>query len=59
MTFIKLGNVSGSVAVCPGGGTRTDAMLDAFTALAYLSPYLLVLAALLAQPAAVIPTDDD
>jgi hypothetical protein len=34
-------------------------MLDALLPLAFLSPYLLVLMVLLAQPAAVIPIDDD
>jgi hypothetical protein len=34
-------------------------MLDALTPLAYLIPYLLVLMAMLAQPAAVIPAGDD
>lgn len=34
-------------------------MFDALTPLAYLSPYLLVLVAILAQPAAVIPIDED
>lgn len=34
-------------------------MLDALTPLAFLTPYLLLLAAMLAEPAAVIPADDD
>jgi len=34
-------------------------MLDALAPLAYLAPYAIVLLALLAQPAAVIPGDDD
>jgi hypothetical protein len=34
-------------------------MFDALTPLAYLIPYLLVLIAMMAQPAAVIPVGDD
>lgn len=34
-------------------------MLDLLTPLAYLTPYALLLFVLLAQPAAVIPADDD
>lgn len=34
-------------------------MFDALTPLAYLSPYALLLLALLAMPAAVIPRGDD
>jgi hypothetical protein len=34
-------------------------MLDALIPLAYLIPYALLIAALLLQPAAVIPGDDD
>jgi len=34
-------------------------MLDALMPLAFLTPYLMLLAAMLAQPAAVIPTGDD
>ena len=34
-------------------------LLEAFVPLAFLTPYLLLLAALVAQPAAVIPADDD
>jgi hypothetical protein len=34
-------------------------MFDALTPLFALSPYLLLLAVLLAQPAAVIPSGDD
>ena len=34
-------------------------MLDTLLPLVFLSPYLLLLAALVAQPAAVIPADDD
>ena len=34
-------------------------MLDTLLPLAFLSPYLLLLAAMLLQPAAVIPADDD
>ena len=34
-------------------------MPDTLLPLAFLSPYLLLLAALVAQPAAVIPADDD
>ena len=34
-------------------------MLDTLIPLAFLSPYLLLLGALVLQPAAVIPADDD
>jgi hypothetical protein len=34
-------------------------MLDALMPFAFLTPYLLVLAAMLAQPAAIIPVSDD
>ena len=34
-------------------------LLEAILPLAFLSPYLLLLAAMLLQPAAVIPADDD
>jgi hypothetical protein len=40
-------------------GARTIDMLDVLTPLAYLTPYALLLAVLLAQPAAVIPGDED
>jgi len=38
---------------------KDQLMLDALIPLALLSPYLLMLAALAVQPAAVIPLDDD
>ena len=34
-------------------------LLEALIPLAFLTPYLLLLTAMLAQPAAVIPADDD
>ena len=34
-------------------------LLEALLPLAFLTPYLLLLTAMLAQPAAVIPADDD
>jgi hypothetical protein len=40
-------------------GGRTDDMLDALSPLAYLSPYAVLLLALLALPAAVIPRGED
>jgi hypothetical protein len=41
-------------------GSKDRSMLfEALLPLAFLSPYLLPLAAMLLQPAAVIPADDD
>ena len=41
------------------GGTEETPMLDVLMPLTLLTPYLLVLMVLAAQPAAVIPVDDD